>query len=103
MIKTRKRRARRVYPDTEIQRPTVLSLLGHILKSAFSGDVLWITAPVGALLAYLYINNVASINMLVLLLMAIVVLAFLRGCKEWQKDLDLYHRSLANLHNRHPG
>ena len=103
MRKKRTRTARRTYSDEALPRPTVLSLLGHILKSAFAGEVLWITAPGGALLAYLYVNRVASPNLLVILLMAVVVLAFLRGCREWQKDLVVYRKSLLHLGNRHPG
>ena len=103
MRKKRTRAARLVHLDEEFPRPTVLSLLGHILKSAFVGEVLWITAPGGALLAYLYVNRVASPNLLVILLVAVVVLAFLRGCREWQKDLEIYRKSLLNLGNRHPG
>lgn len=96
-------RSGRAHLHTGPKKPSVLSLLGRILQSAFSGDVLWITAPGGALLAYLYINKVASMNLIVLLLGVIAVLALLRGCKAWQKDLDMYHKALLSLRNRHPG
>ena len=103
-MKTRSRRkARLARSDKAVKKPTVLTMLGHILTSAFTGEVLWITVPGGALFAYLYVNKVAPTNLLVLLLVAVVVLAFLRGCKEWQKDLNIYHRTLSNLRDRHAG
>lgn len=95
------RKTGRAQMDKGLRKPNVLTLLGRILQSAFSGDVLWITAPGGALLTYLYVNRVASLNLIVLLLGAVVVLAFLRGCKAWQKDLDSYHKALSNLRNWH--
>jgi hypothetical protein len=83
------------------QKPTVLSLLRHIIKSVFAGEVLWIAAPGAALLAYLYVNRFAADNLMALLIGAVAVLAFLRGCKEWQKELNDYHKTLSdNLRNR---
>ena len=84
-----------------LRKPSALTLLGHIIKSLFTGEALWIAAPGGALLAYLHVNRVTSDILLVLLLLAVVALAFLRGCKEWQKELNDYHKTLSdNLRNR---
>ena len=69
-MKTRSRRKSRLArSDKAVKKPTVLTLLGHILTSAFTGEVLWITVPGGALFAYLYVNKVAPTNLLVLLLL----------------------------------
>ena len=96
------RRTRSGHSGKGPRKPSALTLLGHIIKSVFTGEALWVAAPGGALLAYLYINRVTSDTLLVLLLGTVVVLAFLRGCKSWQRDLDSYHRKLSNsLHNRH--
>ena len=92
-----------VHSNRGPRRPSVLTLLGHILKSVFTGEALWIAAPGGALLAYLHANQVAADNLLVLLIGAIAILAFLRGCKEWQKDRDLYRKTLSyKLRARNP-
>jgi len=87
-----------------LRKPSALTLLGHIIKSLFTGEALWIAAPGGALLAYLHVNRVTSDILLVLLLLAVVALAFLRGCKAWQRDLNSYRKTLTNsLRSRNPG
>lgn len=92
--KTRRQRAPRIQPAT---RPTVLTLLAHILASAFSGGILLIFAFGCALLAFLYYNNFSPDNLLVLLFGTIIVLAFYRGCLAWQQDLSAYHSRMSDI------
>jgi hypothetical protein len=82
-------------------RPTVLTLLKHILTSAFTGGMFLILAFGGALIVFLYYNNFQPENFLALLLGFIVVMAFYRGCVAWQHDLDEYRRRLSGLRHSH--
>ena len=92
--KTRRNKFPRIQPAT---RPTILTLLSHIVASAFSGGILLIFAFGGALMAFLYYNNFSPDNLLVLLFGTIIVLAFYRGCQAWQQDLGEYHARMSDI------
>lgn len=92
--KTRRQRVPHIQPAT---RPTVLTLITHIVASAFSGGILLILAFGGALVTFLYYNNFPPDNLLVLLFGTIVVLAFYRGCQAWQQDLGEYHTRMSDI------
>ena len=86
-----------------LRRPTIVTLLGHVLKSVFTTEVLWITAPGGAIVGFLYLTGIALDKLLVALIGAVVVLAFLRGCRAWQRDLAFYRRSQSSQRHRQAG
>ena len=77
--------------------PTVLTLLAHIVASAFSGGMFLILAFGGALVIFLSYNNFSSDNLLVLLFGTIIVMAFYRGCLAWQRDLDTYRSRMSDI------
>ena len=82
-------------------RPTVFTLLAHIVASAVTGGMFLILAFGGALVTFLYYNNFSPDNLLVLLFGAIIVMAFYRGCLAWQQDLNTYRsRTSDTRHTR---
>lgn len=78
-------------------RPTVFTLLVHIVSSAFTGGMFLILLFGGALTALLHYNSFPLDNMLVLLLGTIVMMAFYRGCMAWQHDLDKYRKHVSHM------
>lgn len=86
-----------------LRRPSVGSLLGHILSSIISSATVSLFLVGGAVIGFLLYNNIASGDYFTLLLVCIAVLAFLQGCKAWQADLDRYQKALSDArHTYHP-
>ena len=79
------------------EKPTIFSLLTHIVSSAFTGGMLLILAFGGAIVTYLYYNHVTTEHLPVLLLGIVIVSAFFRGCYAWQQDLNEYHRYKSGI------
>ena len=97
MRKARRTPLRRVPRIQPVARPTVLTLLTHIVESAFTGGMFLILAFGGALVTFLYYNNFSPDNLLVLLFGTIIVMAFYRGCLAWQHDLNEYHSRMSDI------
>jgi len=97
MWKSRKTPRRRVLRRQRTARPTVVTLLNHILASAFTGGMFLVLVFGGALITFLYYNNFSPDNLLVLLFGTIIVMAFYRGCVAWQQDLNAYHSRMSDI------
>ena len=82
-------------------KPTVVTLLVHIIKSAFTGGILLILMFGSAVIAFFHFNNFSTENLLALLLGTVIVVAFFRGCTAWQQDLDDYRRRKSGMHHTH--
>jgi len=78
-------------------RPTVFTLLTHIVAAAFTGGMFLILAFGGALVIFLYYNNFSPDNLLALLFGTILVMAFYRGCLAWQQDLNTFHSRMPDI------
>jgi len=78
-------------------RPTVFTLLAHIVASAVTGGMFLILAFGGALVTFLYYNDFSPDNLLALLFGTIIVMAFYHGCVAWQKDLNTYRSRMSDI------
>ena len=96
MWMNRRTSRRRILRRQRPARPTVFTLLTHIVASAFTDGMLLILAFGGALVTFLYYNNFSPDNLLVLLFGAIIVMAFYRGCLAWQQDLNTYRSRISD-------
>ena len=88
----------RIKPATK---PTVFTLLVHIVTSAFTGGIFLVLVSGGALVAFLYYNSFPPDNLLALLLGTIVMMSFYRGCVAWQQDLDEYRKHVSYMRRTH--
>ena len=79
-----------------LDKPSVTGLLAHIFSSVFSNGMMLLLVFGSVVIAFLGYNNIPSGNYFVLLICSIVVLAFLRGCKAWQEDLNVYQQAMAD-------
>jgi hypothetical protein len=84
-------------------KPTVFTLLAHVIESVFTGGILLILLPGCAIIAFFYYNGFSIENLLVLLIGTITVVAFYRGCVAWQQDLDEYRRRKSGMRHSHQG
>ena len=91
-----------------LSKPGLFSLVVNISRAAFTGGMLWFIFFAGIALAFLHINHLLSEHLLVLLVAAVAVTAFIRGIREWQYELDEYQRDLteyrmnmADIRNKH--
>ena len=96
MAHTRTRIMQEIHDIQGMSKPSVSRLLAHIFSSAFSGGMISLLALGTAFVVFLGYHNIATGNYFALLFGTIIVLAFLRGCKAWQQDLDDYQKSLAD-------
>lgn len=97
MIKTRKKRVTRDPHGLSVSRPTTASLLVHILKSGFSVEMLWLVILGGAAMAYFKYDHITMPGLLPLIIALALVIAVLRGFKEWKNDWYEYHQGLIDL------
>ena len=97
MRNSRRTPSRRGLRRQQAARPTVFTLLLHIVASAFTGGMLQILAFGGALVIFLTYNNFSPDNLLALLFGTITVMAFYRGCLAWQQDLNEYQSRMADI------
>ncbi len=84
-----------------MHRPSVRSLLGHILSSTISTATVSLFIVGGAIIAFLHYRNIPFGDYFTLLLVCIAVLAFLQGCKAWQADLEHYQKALSDARHTH--
>ena len=80
-----------------LSKPGVFSLFVHIARAALTGGMLWVAFFAGLILVYLHVNHFPTQHLPVLLIAAVVVIAFVRGIREWQQELDEYQRDLTVL------
>lgn len=79
------------------EKPTTLTLITRIVESAFTGGMLLIFAFGSMIITFMYYNHFSTDNLLVLLLGAVIVSAFCRGCIAWQHDLNEYRRYKSEM------
>ena len=84
-----------------LRRPSVGSLLGHILSSTISNATVSLFLVGGGIIACLHYCNIPSGDYFTLLLVCVAVLAFLQGCRDWQADLDHYQKALSDARHTH--
>ena len=84
-----------------LRRPTVGSLLGHILSSTISAATVTLFIAGSAIIGLLHYYNAPYGDYFILILVCIAVLAFLQGCKAWQADLDHYQKALSDARHTH--
>jgi hypothetical protein len=95
-MKERKKHSRSGSPGRiPISKPGMLVLFTNIARAAFAGGMLWFVFFGGMAVALLRINHLPSEHLLVLLIAAVVVTAFIRGFREWQYALDEYQQDLT--------
>ena len=96
MAYTRTRMMQEIHDIQGMSKPSVSRLLAHIFSSTFSGGMITLLALGTAFSVFLGDHNIATGNYFALLFGSIIVLAFLRGCKAWQQDLNDSQISLAD-------
>jgi uncharacterized membrane protein (DUF106 family) len=91
-----------------LSKPGLFTLFANIARAAFTGGMLWFIFFAGMVAAFLHVNHLPTEHLLVLLIAAVVVTAFIRGIREWQYELDEYQRDLteyrmnmADIRNKH--
>ena len=90
----------RVLRSQRPARPTVSTLLAHIVASAFTDGIFLILVFGGALVTFLYYNNFSPDNPLALLFGTIIVISFYRGCQAWQQDMNTYRSRISDIRHR---
>ena len=78
-----------------LSKPGVFALIANIARATLSGGMLWFVFFGAVVVAFLHFNQVPAEHLLALLIAAIVVIAFVRGIREWQNELDEYQRELT--------
>ena len=78
-----------------LSKPGVFSLFVHFARAALTGGMLWVAFFAGLVLVFLHMNHFPTQHLPVLLVVAVVVIAFVRGIREWQQELDEYQRDLT--------
>ena len=78
-----------------VSRPTSGSLVVHIVKAGFSGDMFWLALFGGAVYAFLEYNQLASAGVLPITVLAVIAIAAVRGVKAWQNDWYEYQKALT--------
>ena len=91
---------KRAEVEEKIQRPTVLALVTHILGALISDGMAWLTIPVIAATAFLYQNHFRNDIMLAVVFASLVIIALVRGSRDWQRDLNDYQRQIAMERHR---
>ena len=84
-----------------LRRPTVGSLLEHILSSTISAATVTLFIAGSAIIGLLHYYNAPYGDYFILILVCIAVLAFLQGCKDWQADLDHFQKALSDARHTH--
>jgi len=97
MANTRSRMMQEMHEQHGLDKPSVSGLLAHIFASLFSNGMLSLLVFGCAVIAFLDYNNILSFsNSFILLIGAIIVMAFLRGSGAWQEDHNTYQKDLAD-------
>lgn len=97
--KTTRARAR-AQVDEVVHRPTALSLVKHILVALVNDGMAWLTIPVIAVTAFLYHNHFQNDVMLAVVFCGLMMIALVRGSKDWQRDLNEYQRHMVLEHHK---
>jgi hypothetical protein len=88
-------RKQKSHPQQGLSKPPFYRLLAYIISSVFSKELVSLLILGSAIIAIPSFNHLPSSNYLAVLICTILVLAFLRGCNAWQKDLDDYQKALS--------
>jgi len=78
-----------------LNKPGMSSLFAHFARAMLTGGMLWMVIFAGMVATYLHVNHFPVEKLLVLLIAAVVVMAFVRAIREWQQELDEYQRDLT--------
>ncbi len=78
-----------------INRPTALTLATHIVKALVNDGMAWVSIPAVAVTAFLYHHHFQNDILLAVIFGGLAIIALVRGCLNWQNDLDEYQRDLA--------
>jgi membrane protein implicated in regulation of membrane protease activity len=78
-----------------LSKPGMSSLFALFARAALTGGMLWLVFFAGMVATYLHVNHFPVEKLLVLLIAAVVVIAFVRAIREWQHELDEYQRDLT--------
>ena len=78
-----------------LNKPGTFSLVAHFARAALTGGMLWLVFFGGLAVAFLHVNHFPVEHLLALLIVAVVVIAFVRAIREWQQELDDYQRDLT--------
>lgn len=84
-----------IHPD----KPSVFSLLVHIIGSVFTGGTFLILLFGCAIILFFHYNNFETDNLLAGLLGIITLMAFYRGCAAWQQELENIRRRKVAMRN----
>lgn len=85
--------------DLPVQ-PSALSLAAYIFKALLADGMAWLTVPALAVTFFLYRHHSLNDAYLAIIFCALAVIALVRGCLNWQRDLTEYQRDLASLRHR---
>ena len=96
----RKTTRARVQTEEVVHRPTALSLVKYILGALLTDGMAWLTIPAIAVTAFLYNNHFQNDAMLAVVFCGLVIIALVRGSKDWQKDLNEYQHLVAMERHR---
>lgn len=89
--------------EDSVKRPSVSKLAMYILKAPVNSGMIWLVIPALAAMAYLYHNHYENDIVLALLFSSLVITALVRGCRDWQHDLNEYQHHLALERHREQG
>jgi uncharacterized membrane protein YciS (DUF1049 family) len=92
--KTASARKRAESEDTAHQ-PTTLTLVIHILTALISDGMAWLFIPAVAVTAFLYNNHFQNDALLAVVFIGLASIALVRGCLNWQRDLNEYQSHMA--------
>ncbi|MDH3979751.1 MAG: hypothetical protein OEU91_04475 [Gammaproteobacteria bacterium] len=96
--------------EDTVHPPTILALVVHILTALISDGMAWVIVPTVAVIAYLYNNHIQNDALLAITFIGLAVIALVRGCLNWQKELNEYqhqmalerHKEQAHINNNAP-
>jgi hypothetical protein len=86
---------KRTQSEDTVHQPTTLALVVHILTALISDGMAWVFVPAVAVIAYLYSNHIQNDALLAITFSGLAVIALVRGCLNWQRDLNEYQRHMA--------
>ncbi len=95
------RMMQKIHNIQDMDKPSVSSLLAHIISFAFSSSMISLLALVTAIIVFLEYHNIATGNFFALLSGTVIVPSLLHGCKAWQQELNEYQKSLTDDRHTH--
>jgi hypothetical protein len=91
---------KRAQTEEVVHRPTALTLVMKILAALVNDGMAWLTIPVLAVTAFLYTNHFHNDIMLAFIIGGLIIIALVRGSRNWQRDLNEYQRHVAMERHR---